>query len=128
MVNQYGNIYEGIYSPDWKVNGWCISYIGYFNIIQIGWYKDNLRNGNWMSLWGNNLSVIESGWYDNDVRVCEMKFDIQRKTFFTMKKIFIDPYRIKEIVHSEIPEKVMVYGDNFKFKSAKYQVYYQISR
>jgi len=37
---------EGIYTKDGKRNGWCITFNGYYNTINYGWYKDDLKEGN----------------------------------------------------------------------------------
>ena len=41
-----GNIIEGNITPNMWLNGFCIIYIGKKNKIQMGWYKNNLKNGN----------------------------------------------------------------------------------
>jgi len=40
------------------INGFCISYIGKTNEITMGWYKNNLREGNFLSIDGEDFSVI----------------------------------------------------------------------
>ena len=64
-INMYGNIFEGAFTPDGKMNGFCICFIGGSNIIDIGWYKDNKMNGNCMSFkaFKHDLEFKESGWY-----------------------------------------------------------------
>ena len=47
----------------------------------MGWYKNNLRNGNWMMIDGIDMSVIESGWYTDDVWKEDMKDDEELKNF-----------------------------------------------
>jgi len=41
------------------MNGFCISYIGSKNIVEVGWYEESIKVGNCMTLHGNNLRVIE---------------------------------------------------------------------
>ena len=55
------------------MNGWCISFIGKTNEILIGWYENNLINGNFMALNADNMSVIEGGWYNKNKRMGPMK-------------------------------------------------------
>ena len=50
------------------MNGFCVVYIGSKNMIHLGFYNNDLRNGNWMSMNGTNYDVIESGWYKDGVR------------------------------------------------------------
>ena len=38
IVNQYGSLYEGEFTSDVKMDGFCISFIGYTNTISVGWY------------------------------------------------------------------------------------------
>jgi len=59
MINMYGNIFEGEMTQDAKLNGFCICFLGSFNTIDIGWYKDNRPNGNWLRLNTENLEVKE---------------------------------------------------------------------
>ena len=47
-INQFGNIYEGTISPQFKMNGWVISFLGRSGRIEMGWYKNNLIHGNWI--------------------------------------------------------------------------------
>jgi len=28
LINSFGNIYEGKFTPDFKINGFCVSYLG----------------------------------------------------------------------------------------------------
>jgi len=64
-----------------KINGFCVSFIGSMDKIHMGWYKNNLRNGNWMMIDGIDMSVIESGWYTDDVWKEDMKDDEELKNF-----------------------------------------------
>ena len=41
MINQFGNIFEGIIDPKGKLNGFCVCYIGIKNIINVGYYKND---------------------------------------------------------------------------------------
>jgi len=72
-VNYFGNIYEGNFTPNFKMNGFCVSFIGNANEIRIGWYKDNISHGNCMIINAQDLSLKESGWYEEGMRVGEMK-------------------------------------------------------
>ena len=69
------------------INGFCVSYLGKKNLINVGFYKDNKRNGNWMSINGSDFSVIESGWYRKDQKV--KPFDIKNKGF-KISDIFVE--------------------------------------
>ena len=75
-VNYFGNIFEGHFTPNFKMSGFCVTYLGNNNKISAGWYRNNVRHGNWMSLNGHDLSIIESGWYKDGYHVGEMKGDI----------------------------------------------------
>ena len=87
-INSTGNIYEGVFTKDLKINGFCVCTIGHRNMIYLGWYKNNLRNGNWMSVNGKDLKVIESGWYKEDQRIEDMKEDEVLKKTFTANQVF----------------------------------------
>ena len=78
LINTFGNIYEGKFTPDFKINGFCVSYLGSAegeekSQIHVGWYLNNIRFGNFMSFRGSDLKVIGSGWYHEGKRVGEMK-------------------------------------------------------
>ena len=88
-INEYGNIYEGSFTSDFKINGFCVSFIGSSNEIWVGWYKNRVPHGNWMSLDGSNLSIINSGWYEKGCNVGPMRDDEKFKKF-TIRDIFID--------------------------------------
>ena len=79
----YGNIFEGTVTPDGKMNGFCISFIGGCDCIDVGWYRDNKMNGNWMSFkaFKNDIVFKESGWYEGGQRVGPMKDDDVYKKF-----------------------------------------------
>jgi len=52
------------------MNGFCVCYNGYVEIIDVGWYKNNLMHGNWMSFDPkNNMKIRKSGWYRNGIRL-----------------------------------------------------------
>ena len=59
IINSYGNIFEGTITPDGKRNGFCLAYIGYTIEIEIGWYENDLINGNYMKVNGNSFAIIE---------------------------------------------------------------------
>lgn len=82
-INNNGIIFEASFSSDEKLNGWCISYIGYANQIHIGWYLNNKKHGNWMSLDGTEMTIKESGWYENNQRVGPMRRHHLYKMFTT---------------------------------------------
>ena len=65
LISQYGNIFEGMISADGKMNGFCICYNGYLDLIEVGWYQNNIVHGNWISFNASQMFVkeLESGWY-----------------------------------------------------------------
>ena len=48
MINQFGNVCEGTVTPDGKMNGFCILYVGAADEIHVGWHRHDRRHGNWM--------------------------------------------------------------------------------
>ena len=89
MVNQFGNIYEGTLTPDGKLNGFCVSFIGSDMLIEVGWYWNNVMVGNRMQVDGSDLSVIGEGYYINGYkRSFHMIKDIKHKNF-SIKDIFL---------------------------------------
>jgi len=62
----------------------------------MGWYTDNVRNGNHMALDPTDLSVIESGWWDNGQRTGDMKDDPILKNF-KVWDIFLDYTKNRDI-------------------------------
>ena len=95
-------------NPDIKLDGWCISFIGYSKRILIGWYKNNVVEGNWMIVNGKDMSILEAGWYKDGRRVGSMKEDSVYKNF-GLYDIFLDPYNIAQyydIIDSEFPKQV----------------------
>ena len=75
-----------------KINGFCISFIGFNNIIDIGYYKNNKRNGNLMRINGTTWNVVECGFYKDNVRICEnMKECDKEYKCFKLNDIFIQP-------------------------------------
>ena len=56
-INQIGNIYCGNFTSDIAMNGWVVSYLGYQNTIEVGWYFNNLREGNWMAVDAQDMSI-----------------------------------------------------------------------
>jgi len=69
-INQEGTIYEGNLTPDFKMNGFCITFNGHSKTISIGWYINNCRHGNWMSCTGDEpMAIIECGWYQGGQRI-----------------------------------------------------------
>jgi len=81
LVNQSGNIIEGTVKPDGKMNGFCITFDTLQNLIHVGWYINNKRNGNWMQLKAWDMTVSESGWYFNDERKGSMKYHAEFQRF-----------------------------------------------
>ena len=73
LINQLGNVYEGTITPDCRINGFCISYIARTGMIEIGWYKNNIKHGNWMQIDGDDMMIWDSGNYDNGIRIGEMR-------------------------------------------------------
>ena len=113
-------MYEGTFSPDFKINGFCIQYLGTFNAIFVGWYKNSQKYGNWMSLSGENFSIIQQGWYDErGVRTGPMKDEgIYKK--FTKGDIFLqcgEPEQNEENEHNDQNHKKKKYKleDRIKF-------------
>ena len=88
-VDDYGNIFEGNFTSDGRMNGWCIGFSGKFNEIEMGWYKNDKVVGNWMKLNADDLQVVCSGWFENGVCVSPMKDDSKYKNF-TPDDIFMD--------------------------------------
>jgi len=40
----------GKIDPQGHLNGFCIIFNMFFNLIDVGWYKDNMKHGNWMQV------------------------------------------------------------------------------
>ena len=88
LVNQMGNIFCGTFTPDLKMEGFCIIYLGNSDLIEAGWFTRNVKNGNCMSLHAHDLTVYETtGWYLDGVRIGHMKPD-RRWPPFTRANIF----------------------------------------
>ena len=81
LINNKGDIYEGAFATNFQKHGFCVSFSSHSNKITLGWYKNNVRNGNWMSLNGDDLEIIEQGWYQNDQCIGGMKEDNLYKLF-----------------------------------------------
>ena len=47
VVNADGSITEGMFTPDGKRNGWCITFDGQKVIFYYGWYLNDKRVGNY---------------------------------------------------------------------------------
>ena len=45
------------------MNGFYISYIGFTNHIEVGWYLKDKEHGNFMVIDASNMSVEKEGWY-----------------------------------------------------------------
>ena len=63
MINWFGNLFEGVITPDCKLNGFCIVYNGYMRSIDVGGYSDNVQSGNCVSFNSTDLSIKKAGWY-----------------------------------------------------------------
>ena len=90
VINDNGSITEGIHKEDGKRNGWCITFVGFKNIINWGWYKDNLKNGNF---WQFNLKTMEynhfiTGYYEDDKWVEKLKKKSLEYPICDIKDIF----------------------------------------
>ena len=81
MINKFGNIFEGTLSADGKMNGFCVLFLGYTQSIKVGWYQNNIPNGNFISLNPKDMQVTESGWYNQGVRVGIKKDHAELKNF-----------------------------------------------
>ena len=110
MINQFGNVFEGEVNKDGKLDGFCVTYITRQKLIEIGWYKTNVINGNWVQLdaTGKDLKVLESGWYQEGERVGEMKEDPKYKNF-DFNDLFVDKSAIKD---DDVP--VEAYSDRIE--------------
>ena len=64
MINSFGNVFEGVVTPDGRMNGFCVTYLGRLNMINAGWHQSNAMKGNWMSMNADDLSIRKSGYYD----------------------------------------------------------------
>ena len=71
-----------------KLNGFCISFLGNKEEIQLGWFKNNFKRGNWACLNGLDMQVKESGWYSG-YRSGGMRDDKHSKKF-DIEDIFYD--------------------------------------
>ena len=59
MINRFGNIFEGIMTPDGKLNGFCVSFFGNSGHICAGFYKNDKIFGNFMQITAKTLGVHE---------------------------------------------------------------------
>ena len=71
LVSSDGNIYEGSFTPDFIKNGFCFEYLGIWDRVHVGWYKNDKRHGNWMAFNPKDMSILESGCYNEDQKVNE---------------------------------------------------------
>ena len=42
-----------------KVNGFCVSFMGWMQEIWVGWYENDYINGNFMMINAKDMSIIE---------------------------------------------------------------------
>ena len=89
MINQFGNIFEGSITDDGKINGFCVTYLGVMQQIEVGWYKNSRKHGNWMCIDTKDMSVNEEGWYHDDKHVDEMRDDDEYMNF-TKDDVFVE--------------------------------------
>ena len=59
MINIFGNIFEGVITSDGKINGFCICFLGKWNTIDVGWFKNDKPHGNWMRIECTDFEVKE---------------------------------------------------------------------
>ena len=58
---------EGNFTPDFKKNGFCICYNQEKgHVIQVGWYRNDLLEGNFMKINGKDMTIIKSGYRHKD--------------------------------------------------------------
>ena len=68
------------------MNGFCIkfcgnSYIGGSNVIEVGWYKNNIVEGNHARVKEETMSTNRAGWFENGRWVSPMIDDPKLKKF-----------------------------------------------
>jgi len=81
LVDEYGNIYEGNFTPDGRMNGFCVVFSGGFERVEIGWYKDDREHGNCMTVDAYDRTIKSSGWYYEGAKKGPMKSHPKLKSF-----------------------------------------------
>ena len=90
MINSFGNIYEGTFNENCKIYGFCVSFLGSTNEIEVGWYNNNRIHGNYMKINASDMSTIESGWYRRGKYLRPMDAHSGEQRIFRLEDIFPD--------------------------------------
>jgi len=99
-IEENGNIYEGNFTTDGYMNGFCIGFSGRYNEIEMGWFKNDMETGNQIKLNAHDMSIKCSGWYEDGKRVGFMKHHEKYKRF-SISNIFSDyPFTSQESILS----------------------------
>jgi len=125
MINQYGNVFEGYFTPDCKMYDFCVSYLPSFNCIDAGWYDPGGMTGNWMTINADAMTIKKEGWYIDGVRIKEMKDekDDPRYKKFSIEDVFkyLDVRiqqtleRFEKLWKQPIARDVVIAGGDFDF-------------
>ena len=65
LVQENGDFCEGFFTPDCQKNGFCITFKGRTNEIDLGWYKNDIIHGNHMTVNATSMYIKKRGWYEN---------------------------------------------------------------
>ena len=80
-------------------NGFCVTYDGYSDEIEMGWYVNDLEEGNFMIVGGHDYSIKFCGFYKDGKWASDMT-DHHKYKNFKAADVFLD--KVPENVKNEM--------------------------